>query len=722
MRVFELAREIGMSSKEIIQEASRRGIALNNHMVAVPEELERQLRASSRQSKDASPAAEVKPSAPPAKAQPQPAAPVSHPRPVRESARKVDPAPAVAPAVQAPAAKKPVPPVEPEKPTPPRAAPAPAPAPTPVVALKKLSLPFPLRVVDLAKATDRTPAELVGKLMGMGMMVSANAPLDRDAAILLSQEYGYELELKEEASELPVETREVEEKEDPKDLLPRPPVVAVMGHVDHGKTSLLDFIRKTRIAAGEFGGITQHIGAYRVKLPNGKWITFLDTPGHEAFTAMRARGANVTDLVVLVVSADDGVMPQTIEAISHARAANAPILVAMNKIDKPEADRQRVLKGLSDHGLNPEAWGGDTVVVEVSAIKGTGIQSLLEMIDLQAEILDLKANPARSAAGTVIESKLERGRGPTATVLVQKGTLRVGDIFVCGTTHGKVKALVDEFGKRLSEAGPSTPAEVLGFTEAPQAGDRFNAVSDEKDAKAIASDRATRRKDMAKHRHESPLTLEAMTENLKEGEKPVLPLLLKTDVQGSLEAIRDALERLRNNEVPIRVLHAALGGITENDVLLAAASRATLLGFNVRPDERAVSTAEREGVDIRTYRIIYDLLDDIKKAVTGRMAPKLEERVVGSAEVRNTFKISKFGTVAGCFVKEGKIERRGKIRVVRDGVVGYEGKIGSLKRFKEDVREVEKGYECGILIENYNDVKVGDILEVFMVEELAPTL
>ncbi|OGH57640.1 MAG: hypothetical protein A3G34_13990 [Candidatus Lindowbacteria bacterium RIFCSPLOWO2_12_FULL_62_27] len=751
MRIFELAREIGRSSKEIIQEAARQGITLANHMVAVPEELERSLRAGVGPASE-TPALEAPEAlirdagtwgaggADPAGAKPA-AAPVTQPAPTPVT----KPAPAVAPPVAATPAPTPKPAPKPaptpapaRKPAPPAVAPAPAakpappavaptpvakaPAPKPAVPLKKLALPFPLRVVDLSKAIDRPAAELVGKLMGMGMMVSANAPLDRDAALLLSNEYGYELELKEEEAEIPVSPVEETEKEDPKNLLPRPPVVVVMGHVDHGKTSILDTIRHTQVAKGEFGGITQHIGAYRVKLPNGKYIAFLDTPGHEAFTAMRARGGNVADIAVLVVAAEDGVMPQTVEAISHARAAKLPIIVAMNKIDKPEADRQRVLKGLSDHGLNPEAWGGDTVVVEVSAVKKTGIDTLLDMIDLQSEMLSLKANPDRPATGTVIESKLERGRGPTATVLVQKGTLRVGDIFVCGSTAGKVKALIDENGKRMDQAGPSTPSEVLGFQEAPQAGDRFNVVADEKTAKDIAEGRGSRRKDMARRKADGPLTLEAMTENLREGEKTVLPLLLKTDVQGSLEAIRDALERLRNDEVPIQVLHAALGGITESDVLLAAASGATVLGFNVRPDERATATADREEVDVRTYRIIYDLLDDVKKAVTGRMAPKTEERVIGMAEVRNVFKISRFGTVAGCFVKEGKVERRGKIRVVRDGAIVYEGKIGSLKRFKDDVREVEKGYECGILIENYNDVKVGDILEIILIEEMAPTL
>ncbi len=708
MRVFELAREISKSSKEIIQFAAQQGVSLNNHMVAVPESIEQMLRRSSVSA--AGPAAVTDaPRKPVPVVERKPAVSVE-PKPVaaveKKSAPAVERKPVASPKVsqRAPAAAAPVP-----------AKPAPA-------APKPLSLPYPLRVVDLAKAVDRSVVDLVGKLMSMGMMVSANAPLDKDAAVLLAQEYGYDLQFKEETEVRPVESRDTEEREDPASLRPRPPVVVVMGHVDHGKTTLLDSIRKTHVAAGEFGGITQHIGAYRVVLSNGKTMTFLDTPGHEAFTAMRARGANVTDLVVLVVAADDGVMPQTVEAISHAKAAGVPILVALNKVDKAESDKQRVLKGLSDHGLNPEAWGGDTVVVEVSALKGTGVSNLLEMIDLQADLLDLKANPDRVAFGTVVESKLERGRGPTATVLVQKGTLKVGDVFVCGVTIGRVKALIDEFGKRLTGASPSTPVEILGFTEAPLAGDRFHVVPDERTAKAIAEDRLKVRKDLARRRHEAPLTLEAMTENLKEGEKPVVPLLLKADVQGSLEAIRDALERLRIDEVPIRVLHAALGGITESDVLLAAASHATVLGFNVRPDERATATSEREGVDMRSYRIIYDLLDDVKKAVTGRMSPRMEERVIGTAEVREIFKISKFGTVAGCMVKDGKIERRGKIRVVRDGVVAYDGKIGSLKRFKEDVREVEKGYECGVLVENFNDIKSGDILEVYLIEEMAPTL
>ncbi|MBI4179245.1 translation initiation factor IF-2 [bacterium] len=710
MRVFELAKVIGIPSKEIIDTAAKHGILLKNHMVAVPPELEKMLvPAKALAPAPVQPPTPVEPQKPPVKPQAQAPAPPPKPAPQPPApVKKPEPAKA-APVAAAP---------KPQSPP----APVPAPAPKPVQPLKKLSLPFPLRVVDLARAADKSVAEVVGKLMGLGMMVSANAPLDKDAAILIAQEYGFELELQEETEEAPVAEAAVEEIDDPKNLKPRPPVVVVMGHVDHGKTSLLDAIRKTRVAEGEFGGITQHIGAYRVDVGKGKTITFLDTPGHEAFTAMRARGANVTDIAVLVVAADDGVMPQTVEAISHARAANVPIIVALNKIDKVEGDKQRVLKSVSDQGLVPEAWGGDTVVVEISALKGTGMPSLLEMIELRAEMLDLKANPDRPGSGTIIESRLERGRGPTATVLVQNGTLRVGDVFVCGATSGKVKALVDEFGKRLPAVGPSTPVEVLGFIQAPQAGDRFHVVSDEKTAKDAAETRNLQRKDLARNRQQAPLTIEAMTENLREGEKPVVPLLLKADVQGSLEAIRDALERLRNDEVPIQVLHAALGGITESDVLLAAASRAAILGFNVRPDDRATHTADHEGVSIRCYRIIYDLLNDVKKAVTGRMAPRISERVIGTAEVRNVFKISKFGTVAGCFVKEGKVERRGKVRVVRDGVSGYEGKIASLKRFKDDAREVEKGYECGILVENYNDVKVGDIFEIFVVEEMAATL
>ncbi|PZN12048.1 MAG: translation initiation factor IF-2, partial [Bacillota bacterium] len=515
---------------------------------------------------------------------------------------------------------------------------------------------------------------------------------------------------------------EQEPEEDPDHLQPRPPVVTVMGHVDHGKTSLLDRIRQTRVTAQEAGGITQHIGASVVEVGD-KRIVFLDTPGHEAFTALRARGAQVTDIAVLVVAADDGVMPQTVEAINHARAAGVPIVVAITKVDKPEANPDRVRQQLTEYNLVPEEWGGDTVMVEVSSVTGQGIDELLEMILLVAELQELKANPNRPARGTVIEAKLDRGRGPVATVLVQTGTLRVGDAFVCGTTYGRVRALFDDRGRSIKEAGPSTPVEVLGASEVPDAGDRLEVVADEREARAIAERRQEERRRDEQSRAARGLTLEQFAQQARgEAGERELRLVVKADVQGSLDALVPALERLSNEEVYVRILHAGLGAISEWDVMLAAASRAIVVGFNVRPDTNARQTAEKENVEIRTYRVIYELLDDVKAALQGLLKPVIREVVIGQAEVRATFRVPGVGTVAGCYVTEGKVARNARVRVVRDGTVVYEGRIASLKRFKDDVREVNQGYECGVGIERFNDVKEGDVLEVFQEQEVARTL
>ncbi|MFZ5998251.1 MAG: translation initiation factor IF-2 [Nitrospirota bacterium] len=573
--------------------------------------------------------------------------------------------------------------------------------------------------------TVKTFAELIGqkisdvikKLMELGYMATLNQPIDMDAAILVAESFGVKVE-SVAAEQLDVVEEAPEEQAN---LVPRPPVVTIMGHVDHGKTSLLDAIRKTKVTETEAGGITQHIGAYKISL-QGKDITFLDTPGHEAFTALRARGAKVTDIVVLVVAADDGVMPQTIEAIDHSKAANVPIVVAVNKIDKPEANPQRVKNELAEHGIVSEEWGGQTIFVEVSAKKRIGIENLLEMILLQADVMELKANPHRPAKGTIIEAKLDRGRGPVATVLIQSGTLHIGDAFVAGTTSGRVRALIDDTGKKITEAGPSTPVEVIGFSEVPTAGDVFISVDDEKRARQIALARQQKQRlaEIARHRK---LTLDELYAKIKEGQIKDLNLVIKGDVQGSVEAIKKALEGVTHPEVKVRVIHASVGGINESDVMLAAASNAIIIGFNVRPELKASQLAEKEGVDIRLYNIIYDAIEDVKKALEGLLEPTFKEKVLGRAEVRQTFSVSRIGTIAGCYVLDGTISRASDgVRVIRDNIVVYEGKISSLKRFKEDVKEAQAGYECGVTIENFNDIKVGDILENYIIEKIAAKL
>jgi translation initiation factor IF-2 len=507
----------------------------------------------------------------------------------------------------------------------------------------------------------------------------------------------------------------------PEDLKPRPPVVTVMGHVDHGKTSLLDRIRSTNVAEGEAGGITQHIGAYDVHLPGGGRVVFVDTPGHEAFTQMRARGAQVTDLVVLVVAADDGVMEQTREAINHARAAEVPIVVAINKIDKPGAEPDRVRRELSELELVPEDWGGDTIMVEVSAKTGQGIDELLEMLLLQAELLELKANPDKPARGHVLEARLDKGRGPVATVLVQEGTLHTGEAFVCGIHAGKVRAMFNDRGQRVDLAGPSTPVEVQGLSGVPEAGDDFAVVENEKAARQIAEHRAQKKRE-AELSARKAVSLEGFLDQLKGEEVKTLKLVVKADVQGSVEALVSALGKLGNEEVKVEVIHAATGTITETDVMLAAASEAVIIGFNVRPAGKVSEVAEREGVDIRTYEVIYQVIEDITAALAGMLAPVVEEEVIGRAEVRQTFNVPRVGTVAGCYVSEGRVERGAQARLLRDGTVVANTRISSLRRFKDDVKEVAQGFECGIGLENYNDIKVGDEIEVFVTREVAPEL
>ncbi len=574
-----------------------------------------------------------------------------------------------------------------------------------------------ISVSELSQRLGVKASEIIKKLMSLGIMATLNQLIDADAAGLVAQDYGYEVEnvaLEEESLiEAELEGREVE-------LKPRAPVVTVMGHVDHGKTSLLDAIRRTNVAGVEAGGITQHIGAYHVHLEKGD-ITFLDTPGHEAFTAMRARGAKVTDIVVLVVAADDGVMPQTVEAINHAKAAGVPIIVAINKIDLPQAQPEKVKQQLSDYGLIPEEWGGDTIYVEVSAKKGLHIKELLEMILLQAEMLELKAAEDVPARGVIIESKLDKGRGPVATVLVQNGRLRVGSAFVAGVHYGRIRAMIDDRGKRIEEAGPSMPVEILGLSGLPDAGDTLAVVKDEATAKQIALIRERKRAEKERAKT-AKISLSELYDKINRGEVKELNVIIKADVHGSIEAVKEALSKLSTDKVAIKVIHSAVGGVNEGDIMLASASNAIIIGFNVRADSKASQLAETEKVDIRIYNIIYDLIDDVKKAMEGLLEPVVREEVLGKAEIREVFRIPRVGNIAGCYVTEGRMLRGARVRLIRDNIVIYDGKIGSLRRFKEDVKEVQTGYECGIGIEGYNDIKVGDVLEAYELREEAARL
>ncbi|HKR80227.1 MAG TPA: translation initiation factor IF-2 [Nitrospira sp.] len=585
---------------------------------------------------------------------------------------------------------------------------------------KSVKLTPGMTVKEFAEVIGQRPADIVRKLMDMGQMLTFNQPMHVEAASMIAEEAGVKVEISVEKAgeDLLEDITQTQGEVRPE---PRPPVVTIMGHVDHGKTSLLDAIRETKVAEGEAGGITQHIGAYTVTV-HAKQVTFLDTPGHEAFTAMRARGAKVTDIVVLVVAADDGVMPQTVEAINHAKAAGVPLIVAMNKMDKPNANPDRVRNALSEHGLISEAWGGDTIMVEVSAKQKTGLDQLLEMILLQAEVLELKADPHQLARGAVVEAKLERGRGPVATVLVQNGTLRVGDVFVVGAFSGKVRALIGHTGVKVQQAGPSVPVEVIGLPGVPSAGDVFQAVKDERIAREIAEDRS-RKQRAAELAGAGKVSLDDLFAKIQEGSVKELALVIKADVQGSSEALAAAIEKLPTDVVKLRVIHNGVGGITESDVLLAAASNAIIIGFNIRPEPKASDLAEKEHVDVRLYTIIYDALNDIKAAMEGLLEPTLKERVLGRAEVRQVFSVSKAGTIAGSYVIDGTISRSSAgVRVIRDNVVVYQGKLGSLRRFKDDVREVQQGYECGIGVENFSDIKTGDVIEAYAIDKIAAKL
>lgn len=587
---------------------------------------------------------------------------------------------------------------------------------TPKELPEKITFYESLSVAELAKKLHREPSEIIKKLFMLGVMATINQELDKDAIELICADYGVEVEEEVRVDITDLDTYFEQEEETEGEQVERGPVVTIMGHVDHGKTTLLDSIRHTKVTAGEAGGITQHIGAYQVKIDDKK-ITFLDTPGHAAFTTMRARGASITDLAIIVVAADDGVMPQTVEAINHAKAAEVPIIVAVNKMDKPSANPDRVMQELTEHGLVPEDWGGDTIFVPISALKSEGIDQLLEMILLVSEVQELKANPKRKAIGTVIEAQLDKGRGSVATLLVQDGTLHVGDPIVVGHAYGRVRAMVNDVGRRVKDAGPSTPVEITGINEVPQAGDRFVVFEDEKTARQVGESRSMTAI-QANRSEKQRVTLDNLFEQMSQGEVKELNLIVKADVQGTVEAMASSLMKIDVEGVNVKIIHTGAGAITESDITLASASNAIVIGFNVRPDNNAKRAAEEEGVDIRLHRIIYKVIEEIEAAMKGMLDPEFEEKVVGQAEVRQTIKVSKVGTIAGSYVIEGKIVRDAGVRVIREGIVVHEGELDSLKRFKDDAKEVARGYECGITIKNYNDIKEGDIIEAFVMEEI----
>lgn len=682
VRIYELAKDLGITSKVLLEELQKQGIELKSHMSAIDTETADLVlevlgenKGKKQEDKEDKQGKQEKQGTPRSK-------------PVQIVAESQ---PSLAVSI------------------------AEAPKQTPQVVTEKIVLSEPITTKELAEKLDAKTTDVLKKLLELGIVANINQILDVEVAVQLIKKFGKIAEV----SSLELEQKQ-EESESEAEMLLRAPVVTVMGHVDHGKTSLLDAIRQTNVIDQEAGSITQHIGAYEVELKKGR-ITFLDTPGHEAFTAMRARGAQVTDTVILVVAADDGVMPQTREAIAHAEAAGVPIVVAINKIDKPNANPDKVKKQLMELNRVPEEWGGETIFVEVSAKKRMGIEELLEMILLQAEILELKANPNRPAKGTILEAKLDKGRGPVATVLVQKGTLRVGDAFVTGLHYGKVRAMFNYRGSKINEAGPACPAEVLGISGVPQPGDSFIVLSDERKARQISLARIQKQLQEGRTKT-AKVSLDDLFSRIKEGSVKELNIVLKADVLGSVQALVDTLEKLGTNEVRVRVIQHAVGGISEMDVTLASASNAIIIGFNVRPTPKAQELAEREGVDMRLYRVIYDIIDDIKAAMEGLLEPKYKEVILGRAEVREVFHILKLGNVAGCLVSEGVITRNSDSRIIRDSVVVYEGKVASLRRFKEDTREVSAGYECGIGLDKYGDLKKGDIIETYKLEQIARKL
>ncbi|MGB9866912.1 MAG: translation initiation factor IF-2 [Bacillota bacterium] len=750
IRVYELARELGISSKTVIHVLAHAGIQVKNHMSTLSSEavqLVKDTVAGKKKAEQKREAKQAKPRPAPSEArgaqqqqtqqhvQQQASQQAQQQKKGQPGGRSVDARSSTisvqpgkpgnvrsgAAAAPMPAAQKQVTVRQTRPAMPARPAGVPKTLQAQKAAVeerpKSVTIEGSLTVKELAQKTGIPVTQLIKKLMSLGVMATINQTLDADTAAVVTAELGFEVVQKQPELSLEEKLRQELNAPDPPDKLkPRPPVVTVMGHVDHGKTSLLDAIRQTRVTAQEAGGITQHIGASTVEV-NGRKIVFLDTPGHEAFTAMRARGIKVTDIAVLVVAADDGVMPQTVEAINHARAAKVPIIVALNKIDKPTAKPDRVKGQLAELGLVPEDWGGDVICVPVSARQRTNLDQLLEMVLLVADMLELKANPDKKAHGVVIEARLDKGRGPVATVLVQGGTLNVGDAIVCGTTYGRVRAMMDDKGRRIKHAGPSVPVEVIGLASVPGAGDVLQVVESEKVAKEVAELRAKKAREqqfLAFHR----VSLEELVDKAKEGEVTELNVIVKADVQGSIEAVKQALSKVDVHGVKVNVIHAAVGGITENDVMLAAASHAIIVGFNVRPDANAAKAAEQHRIEVRTYKVIYELIDDIESAAKGLIKPKKQEVVHGRAEVRATFRVPKVGTVAGCYVTEGKVIKDMNVRVIRDGVVVYDGQIASLKRFKEDVKEVPAGYECGVGLDRFQDIKEGDALEVYSIEEV----
>ncbi|MDD4078387.1 MAG: translation initiation factor IF-2 [Eubacteriales bacterium] len=670
MRVYELARELKLDSKEILKVSTDLGFEVKNHMSNLDSGQVQAVRKAL-----AKPAEKSRPAKPKSSQTAQAKqAPSPLPAEVRQEKR-----------------------------------------PEPKAKIPVMISPAGHSMAELEQLFNLPATQLIKALMSLGVMASINQQLDTDTVEILAAQVGIETEVEKTSEELKQQRFAAMKTSSAEDAVERSPVVTVMGHVDHGKTSLLDFIRSANVTAGEAGGITQHIGAYQV-VHNGKTIVFLDTPGHEAFTAMRARGTKITDIAILVVAADEGVMPQTIEAMNHAKAADVPIIVAINKMDKPGANPEKVKQQLSNHGLMPEEWGGDTIFSEVSATSGAGIDNLLEMILLSAEMMELKASPNRLAEGTVIEAKIDKGRGPVATILIQQGTLNVGDSIVCGSAFGKVRAMFNDRGQRLHSSGPSVPVEILGLSDVPPAGEIFQAVADDKTARTEALDYSQEQRETSMAR--TRVSLEDIFKQMEESQVKELNLLLKSDVQGTTEALKQSLNKIKVQDIKVNIIHDGVGGINQSDVSLASASGAIIIGFNVRPDTQAQRLAEEEDVEIRLYRVIYDVIDDVRLALKGLLEPEFKEKVMGRVEVRNTFRHSKLGTIAGCYVIDGKVTNRALGRLLRDGVIIYEGKLSSLKRFKDDVKEVSSGYECGIMLENYNDIKEGDQIEAYaMVEE-----
>jgi translation initiation factor IF-2 len=721
VRIYELAKKLGYANKVFVEELAKEGIEVKSHMSTVDEETADLVMTLFSQQTPAKAAPEVK-TAPKKKA----AAPKAEEKPEKanektSAKKKASPASASKAAARpTPEIEEPAPPAKEIGPEPVGTEPEPEPEDRRARRQRKISLPDAITVKELADKLSLKATEVIKELMKLGQMTTVNQMIDNETAEIVCTEFGFEIEVVKEKYEELVPVEEEEEEDKPEDLLPRAPVITVMGHVDHGKTRLLDAIRNANVMDGEAGGITQHIGAYRVTTEKGTAV-FLDTPGHEAFTAMRARGAQVTDLIILVVAANEGVMPQTREAVAHAKAAGVPIMVAMNKMDLPDANTDRVKQQLSELELIPDDWGGDTVYSPVSAKDGDGVDDLLDIAILQSEMLELKANPSRRARGIVIEAKLDKGRGPVATVLVQRGTLEVGDNFVVGSCSGKVRALLDDKGEKIKSAGPSTPVEIIGISGVPQAGDEFVGVTDERTAREIGARRQQHER-LAAMLPMSRVSLETFLEGVKKGIVKELNIILKADVQGSLEALKDSLLKIGNEEVGVRILHTSAGGITETDVMLAAASSAIIIGFNVRPTPGADETAKREKVDIRLYSVIYNAIEEVRAALEGILDPLIKEVIHGHAEVRDTFHIPNVGQIAGCYVTDGTIQRGSEVRLIRDSVVVYTGRLSSLRRFKEDVSEVQQSYECGIGIEKFQDVKEGDIIEPFITEEVARTL